>query len=466
MMSDNRGQALAREGDAGAKGKIMMSDNRGQALALVMILTAFIFAMGAASLSLATSLRRNAGLEICQKKAYYTAEAGIDKAIALIKSGELQLDELDDLEPEQKIDLVPDLISSEYADGMIDYVKVSKESCGETKKFTIFVESLGVCQGAFCILQAAINVNMSLDFGKGLWISSPIEKPSLIAPSARIISQLYIGGPLHLAATMIDGDIFYDGELIVADHVQLNGDIINGNIKGHGLLAVGSGSQVIGDVEVEGDVILSGEATVDGDIKAAGNVTVEKAHVKGSIWSNGDILVDQDSQVEGDIYSGQQNEFNAVFPPFPEVDLFSYRRGADQLLEGLQQLQGSLHLAGLAFIDGDLEIEGAYTGTGVIVVDGTVTVTGDLLPAGQHDSLCIMAAEPVAVADRTQAAALIYGQEEISLGEGVSLQGSVITPSLQMGKNTEFIYQNSLVEQFPASCFITVRVLSWERGYQ
>jgi hypothetical protein len=78
MMSDNRGQALAREGDAGAKGKIMMSDNRGQALALVMILTAFIFAMGAASLSLATSLRRNAGLEICQKKAYYTAEAGID----------------------------------------------------------------------------------------------------------------------------------------------------------------------------------------------------------------------------------------------------------------------------------------------------------------------------------------------------------------------------------------------------
>lgn len=46
-MSDNRGQALAREGDAGAKGKIMMSDNRGQALALVMILTAFIFAMGA-----------------------------------------------------------------------------------------------------------------------------------------------------------------------------------------------------------------------------------------------------------------------------------------------------------------------------------------------------------------------------------------------------------------------------------
>ncbi|HBG22368.1 MAG TPA: hypothetical protein DDW83_03825 [Peptococcaceae bacterium] len=465
-MGDNRGQALAREGDAGAKGKIMMRDNRGQALALVMILTAFIFAMGAASLSLATSVRRNAGLEICQKKAYYTAEAGIEKTIALIRSGELQLDELDALEPEQEIDLVPDLISSEYADGMIDYVKVSRENCSEAEEFTIFVESLGVCQGASCTLQAAINVNMSLDFGMGLWISSPIEKPSLIAPSARIISQLYIGGPLHLAATMVDGDIFYDGELIVADHVQLNGDIINGNIKGHGLLAVGGSSHVIGDVEVDGDVILSGEATVDGDIKAAGNVTVEKAHVKGSIWSNGDILVDQDSQVEGDIYPGQQIEFNAVFPSFPEVDLSSYRRGADQIFEGLQQWQGSLHLAGLTFIDGDLEIGGSYTGKGIIVVDGSVAITGDLLPAGQHDSLCIMAAQPVVVANGGKAAALIYGQDEISLGEGVSLQGSVITSSLLMGEDAEFIYQGSLVEQFPASCFITVRVLSWERGYQ
>lgn len=443
-----------------------MIDNKGQALALVMILTAFIFAMGAASLSLATSLRRNAGLEICQKKAYYTAEAGIEKTIALIKSGELPLDDLDVLEPEQEIDLVPELISSEYADGMIDYVKVSKESCGETKKFTIFVESLGVCQGASCTLQAAINVNMSLDFGMGLWISSPIEKPSLIAPSARIISQLYIGGPLHLAATMVDGDIFYDGELIVADHVQLNGDIINGNIKGHGLLAVGGSNQVIGDVEVDGDVILSGEATVDGDIKAAGNVTVEKAHVKGSIWSNGDILVDQDSQVEGDIYPGQQIEFNAVFPSFPEVDLSSYRRGADQIFEGLQQWQGSLHLAGLTFIDGDLEIGGSYTGKGIIVVDGSVNIIGELLPAGQHDSLCIMAAQPVTVTDRANVSSLIYGQNEIVLGDGASFQGGIIAPSLQMGENAEFIYQSSIVEQFPTSCFVTMSILSWKRGYQ
>lgn len=459
-MSDNRGQALAREGDAGAKGKIMMSDNRGQALALVMILTAFIFLMGAASLSLATSVRRNAGLESCQKKAYYIAEAGIEKAIALIRSGELQLDELDKLEPDQEINLVPDLISSEYADGMIDYVKVSRENC-DANEFIILVKSLGICQNAFCILQAAINVDMSLDFRKGLWISSSTEKPSFIAPNSSIASQLYICGPLNLAAIEINGDIFYSEELIVADHVQLNGDI-----QGRGLLTAGRGSQVVGDVEVDGDVFLRDEVTVDGDIRAAGDVIVEKAHVKGSIWSNGDIFIDQDGQVDGSIYPEQQIEFNAVFPPIPELDLSLYRKSADQILEGLQQRQGSLHLAGLAFIDGDLEIEGAYTGTGVIVVDGTVTVTGDLLPAGQHDSLCIMAAEPVAVADRTQAAALIYGQEEISLGEGVSLQGSVITPSLQMGKNTEFIYQNSLVEQFPASCFITVRVLSWERGYQ
>lgn len=301
----------------------MMRDNRGQALALVMVLTAFILAMGVASLSLATSLRRNTGLEICKKKAYYTAEAGIEKTLALIKTGELQLDQLAALEPGQEINLVPDQISSEYAEGMIEHVRVSGERSGEAKVFTIFIKSSGACQGASCALQAAICAN-SLNFG---------------------------------------------------------------------------------------------------------NDTGEP-------------------------------------PEYVDMDLSSYRRGADRFIEESQQWQGSLYLAELIFIDGDLEIGGSYTGKGIIVVDGSVAITGDLLPDGQHDSLCIMATQPVVIAAGTQAAVLLYGQDQVSLGEGASLRGSVITPLLQLGEGAEFIYQGSLIEQFPAFHFVTFRILSWERDYQ
>lgn len=435
---------------------IVVRDNRGQGIALVIILTAFIFLMGSAAVALSTSLRRNAGLEIRQKKAYYIAEAGIKKAIFLVRSGQLPLEYLDS---GGEVNLVPDHIPSDYASGLIDHVKVSRES-GKESEIIIFIESLGIYKGARCTLQTRIKVAMSLDFEMGLWISSSIEKPSLISPGSRILSQLYTSGPLSFSGNTVNGDLYTGDDLVLVGDTYLTGDI-----KGCENFKAGPNCRVDGNVLVKGGVEVDDDASIEGDIRAAGDVIVHKAYIGGSIWSNGEILVDQaGGQVEGGIYPGQSMELSVALPSFPEVDLSYFHRGADKVFKGLQVCQGSLKLDGLTFIDGDLEIAGDYRGKGIIVVDGAVSITGDLLTVGAEDSLCILATGPVTIDSEASAAFLVYGQENVTLDEGATVQGSIITPTLQMRKNAEFIYQDSLVSKFPPSSFVILDILSWKKG--
>ena len=169
-----------------------MTDDRGQGLALVIILTAFIFVMGSAAVALATSLRRNTGSEIRQKKANYIAEAGIEKAVPIIRCGQLSLEDLDS---DEGLDLVPDYISPNYAGGLIEYVRVSGEN-GNENEIILLIESLGTYQEACCTLKARIKEDMSLDFRRGLWISSP-WKILLFYPGSCVQSDLYTCGALH-----------------------------------------------------------------------------------------------------------------------------------------------------------------------------------------------------------------------------------------------------------------------------
>ncbi len=145
-----------------------------------------------------------------------------------------------------------------------------------------------------------------------------------------------------------------------------------------------------------------------------------------------------------------------------KIAISQLRKGADAFYTGEQKFQGGLELAGVAFIDGDLEIAGPYRGKGIIAVDGSVNVSGDLLPVGAEDSLCILATGRVAVGSGLAVAFLAYG-EEITLGEGSSVRGGMVTPVLLMGSNAEFIYEESMADKFSTSAFATFTILSWKR---
>lgn len=150
----------------------MTADKRGQGLALVIILTAFILTMGSAAVVLASSLHRNSGLELRQKKAYYIAEAGVEKAIFVIRSGQLSLEDLD---PDPGVDIVPEYISPDYAGGSISHVKVFRERESENvNSVVIIIEGLGSYQGANCKLQARIKADRSLDLAEAGFVTLSI----------------------------------------------------------------------------------------------------------------------------------------------------------------------------------------------------------------------------------------------------------------------------------------------------
>lgn len=139
--------------------KRIFTDQRGMGLALIIILTAYIFIIGSSALALSISSRRNAGLEICRLKAYYTAEAGIEQAFSIIRSGRIDLSAVDSAET---VNFIPDYIAADYAGGLIGYVKAFRAGDSE-EKYIITMESLGIFQQARCVLRVEAEISSSAD---------------------------------------------------------------------------------------------------------------------------------------------------------------------------------------------------------------------------------------------------------------------------------------------------------------
>lgn len=89
----------------------LVKNQKGQAaLFLVLLMVLIIFLIGQAALSLGATARKNATLETNQKKAYYIAEAGVEKALAHYPA----------------LGSFPGINSLDYAGGVIESVSVAK----------------------------------------------------------------------------------------------------------------------------------------------------------------------------------------------------------------------------------------------------------------------------------------------------------------------------------------------------
>ncbi|WP_027357222.1 pilus assembly PilX N-terminal domain-containing protein [Desulfofundulus thermocisternus] len=102
----------------------MFSGRSGQALVLVLLMTTFIFLVGGAALALSLPARRNAALDVFQKKAYYIAEAGVEKALEYINTHREWLQSL----PVNQRQPVPlsELPLMDYYDGTLKEVYITK----------------------------------------------------------------------------------------------------------------------------------------------------------------------------------------------------------------------------------------------------------------------------------------------------------------------------------------------------
>lgn len=435
----------------------MLSNQKGFALIIVLMMTIVLFFIGAAALTMGSSVRKTAGLETEQKKAYYIAEAGIEKAIDIVKR---ENDWVENLVTGSEYNLVPSVIPSDYADGALIHVKVQKESFNDSKT-TLSIKSKGRYHDVYRQIEVRVDLGKPMAFYRGIWTDSPPGAPSSFKNNSVVESDLTVNGNiLFWNNCVITKDVWVGGNVTIASNMSVNPR----NLYAGGSVIIENNGQVVGNVQAGGSVLLNNNAGVGGEIKSMGSVTLENnAVVSGDIWAKGDIN-NYSTKVEGNLYPNQKDmDLQFTLPPFPTIDLDWYRKNADYYYSGSQTWNGDLNLNGLFFVDGDLSIQGTYTGVGTVVVSGTVTFEGNLACVDiEQDDLCILSADNVTLDNEVQVRALIYSPATVTINNKAIMRGSVIARTLIQDNNAKLYYEPKLQDNQPDWVTTSLQILSWE----
>lgn len=435
----------------------MIADQKGQALIIVLFMTTVIFLVGGAAVTMGTAVRKNSAYEASQKKAYYIAEAGAEKALARARSDNGWVE---GLATGSEYGLVPGYIDSDYAGGEIIYVKVKKEGA-DLYKNTLSVESQGLYNRVYRKVKVLVEVRKPLGFYRGVWTESPDSAPSQFNNNSNINADLLVNGNVtFMNNCRITESVWVDGNVTVSNNVS----ITPFNLYSGGNVTIENNGLVSGNVEACGDVFLGNNAGVGGNIKAMGNVTLNSgASAGGSIWANGAINLDEHAEVGGGTYPNQSLNLNFTIPDFPTIDVEMYRKDATSYFSGDQTWTGALDLDGLYFIDGDLDIHGTYSGVATIVVNGEVNINGDLVPSDiEENDLCILSTGNISAVNNVMVKALLYSPGVITLDNNEEMQGSVIGRTVNLTNNASITYRQDLAERQPDWVTSKVNIISWE----
>ncbi|ACX52811.1 hypothetical protein Adeg_1719 [Ammonifex degensii KC4] len=298
-------------------------DERGQALALVLILSVVLFITGTAAVAAALQHSRLVTLEEAREKAYYIAEAGVEKALANLKQRLVY--------PAPGFENFT-IDNEPYAGGLIEKVKVSKETVGETIYYTIT--------------------------STGCYPESPIAGSSFarktITAKVKVCPDPFLayGGPglkSDTAVHLTGGVTSTGGSLLARTGDVKSQALIAGNIggiyAGRNVHLTGAGTTGSGEIKAGRDVYLSAAiSTWSGEIWA-GN----KVH--GPWWQLGKVTVHENCG---------PNIPGFPLPSFPVVD-----KGSDwyKRVKAEAQSRGYYFSSAAAWLDDDPDFG---TGKGII----------------------------------------------------------------------------------------------------
>lgn len=414
---------------------MLIRDMKGQAMLVVMVLTLAMFLMCSAVLAMGTSTRKIAVFEVNQDKAYYTAEAGIEKVLADARNGPAWLR---DLSVGAEYDFLADKLGGEKncGDGTFDYIKV-KKLAEDDRRTSLEIECRGRCGSSL----EMVRVNADLkdvypeNLFRGLWVAGGGSS----------------GGQIfNLAA-----DSYFSGE----DAVIAGGSQITGDIYSRGLVSLQSGE--------------AGATLINGNIYTLGGVSFTGP---GPLAINGNIYIDDINKVPEEFRDIAMllpaGELAARIPDesgFPSLlsagRLAWYQKNAGH--SGLPPADdsGMFFQKGIYFLSGGCELSGTYRGSALIVVDGDVTL-GSLTKSGASDCLAVLCTGTVSpVPGCGQIDALIYSNSQVQINDGVIFKGSVLAPALAgPGCPVNITIDHDMLNAFRDTCSWTtcfVRVAKW-----
>lgn len=434
----------------------ILKDESGQALFIVMMVIMVLVLTGAASLTRTSGSRMRSFEEKKMVQASYIAEAGVEKALANIKSNYLWLK---GLEYNTETNYITALA---YAGGEIASVKLKRTSTGNNPT-TFFIESRGDYQGATRTIKVTGEMYDPIDFARGVWVKS---------------DSVFSNNTIYYSNVTAQGDLQFDNNVIASGDVLVTGSLTLRNNMNANRIKAGEDIHIYNNVKVnEGviagrDIIIEQNGGIDGYAKAIRNVTLyNNAEINGDLYYNG-TLVNNNGTINGDIhYPWGITSLDIDIPPFPVVEESLYDQFPNIAPSGT--LSGSFNVDGIHYVPGNLDIEGTYYGKGIIVTHGKVSITGNLMRASgdKQSSLAIIAfgkdANGIGISSVNQSSvtALLYSPYKISLENKFQFFGSLVCDQVKVDNNAVVTYDATLHDNQPKWMTTVVKIKSWKEAY-
>ncbi len=402
----------------------------GQSSIIVFLVVALLFFLGSVALNLSTTVRKTAALDLNQLKAYYIAEAGVEKVLAESKKGPAWLKSLT---TGLNYDFIANNLAGNriYADGVFEKISVKKTS--ENNGVTALkIESWGKYLGSLKKLQVDVDIgNIYADnYLRGAWLKNGN------APGGHVVdfvtdSFFSEGDTIFIKGSNVKGDIYCRDKLVL-ESAQENPTSIKGDIF------------ALGGLEFTG----GGLPSIDGSVYVD-NAGKAPQEVNTSIMSTEELS----SKIPG-------------ISDFPDL-LGSGRLNWYQNNAGYDRLPPSNgsnrdFLSGIYYLEGDQTLSGTYSGNAIIVVNGSVSL-GSFRKNGAYDCLAILAAGTVSSETANQEIdAIIYAGTNVNFSGGTTLQGCILSPGLAgQGNRFNVLYDQNMCDKFKellnwTTCFIKV----------
>lgn len=456
----------------------MRQKEQGQVLLVALMILALLVIVGTAGLTLATSSKQASSGELDRTQALYAANAGVDKALVLLKADPLWQD------------INGTTLAGDFKDtsgktvAHIDSVKVTTEarSWDRTVKTIVAQASAGRARKTVTVEAEIDAAPFNSYSGPGLNIAPANESASLTVYNGTEIHAdfLYTGGTLTFAAGHGCGGSWKAivGSSEPNDHwtvratgtVEFNKSGYPGGGGGSGGSSSGGGGG--GGSGGGGDTIV-----VYGDVYAAGF---------------------QPSNYSEFISPGDGQITNLSVPAFPDINLDIYRRAA-KLMDALSLPGGTHYITGtspinlnldgkegLYFIDGAVTLTGgSYSSRVTIVATDDISITGDTKNGGNSGALSLVTPGDIVIkgsgSSRVQVDAFLFAGGTGGTGgtlvvnRDATLTGGVNARWLAeedggkgkgkcCGKNVEVTFEedSDAADQMPPGFPVTVKIISWK----
>lgn len=411
---------------------MFLRDAKGQAMLVAMAIVLAMFLMCSAVLVMGRNARLIAVFEVNQDKAYYTAEAGIEKVLADAKNGPAWLRNLN---IGAEYDFLANVLGGEnnYGEGVFEYIKV-KKLAEDGSHTSLEIECRGKCGTS--IKRIRVNADLETVYAenlfRGLWVAGGCPDGNVY----NLESESYFSG----------GDVVIAGGSVMAGDIYSRGAVC---LRGDG-----------GAIEIDGDIYAMGGLSRTG----SGPVSISGVIYVGDINAVPDEFKDQAVVLPADELAAKIPEYSEFPGLLGAGRLAWYEKNADYIqLPPLDHATMVFH-NGIYFLSGDHELSGLYSGNALIVIDGSVAL-GSLTRSGQSDSLAVLATGAVVFdAAGGDTDALVYSGGQ-ALFSGGAVRGGVLAAGLaESDSPVRFSYDEDMVNVFLDNCSWTtcfVRITSW-----